>query len=157
MLSTKIKILLADDDEDDCMLFKEVIDETQLQVKVELVHDGIKLMELLNKAVEEDLELPNALFLDLNMPLKNGYCCLEEIKTDMRLRHLPVIIYSTSMISSNVNKLFEIGAHYYICKPVDFDKLKKAIIHAISLILNNPASQPSRDGFLLSDSKSLLF
>ena len=71
-------ILLADDDTDDCIFFKEALDELLLPTKLMTVHDGEQLMHLL---ANESTELPDVLFLDLNMPRKNGFECLEEIKS----------------------------------------------------------------------------
>jgi CheY-like chemotaxis protein len=117
-------ILLADDDIDDCLFFKEALKEFSLPTQLTVVHDGQQLMQLLTN---ETNELPHVLFLDLNMPRKNGFECLSEIKLDKKLEQLPVIIYSTSFHRKIANMLYETGANYYISKPSEISKLKKAV------------------------------
>jgi CheY-like chemotaxis protein len=85
-----LNILLADDDLDDCIFFKEAVGELMLSANLKVVHDGEQLMQLL---ISETSELPDVLFLDLNMPRKNGFECLTEIKLDPRLKQLPIIIF----------------------------------------------------------------
>ena len=108
------QIILADDDLDDCMFFEEALNEFPLSIHLSIIHNGEKLMQhLLNKSEI----LPDLLFLDLNMPRKNGFECLAEIKQNEKLKHLPVIIISTSMVKDVVNLLYKNGALYFIRKP----------------------------------------
>ena len=140
-------LLLADDDEDDCDFFKEALDELSVPYSFNTVSDGVQLMSfLLEKAKEE---LPDILFLDLNMPRKNGTECLTEIKQNEKLKHLSVIIFSTSLDMNIVNTMYEKGAIYYIRKPGDYSILKKVIKNAISLIPENNLKQPDREQFIL--------
>ncbi len=97
----------------------------------------------------EETPLPDALFLDLNMPLKSGLDCLSEIKLDEKLKQLLVIIYSTSLDMGVVDSLYQKGAHQYICKPGEYDKLKKVILEAVTIISKNEIVQPARDKFIL--------
>jgi CheY-like chemotaxis protein len=145
-----IQLLLADDDHDDCLLFKDALEELSVRVISTIVHNGAQLMHHLNGKTEK---LPDVLFLDLNMPLKNGFDCLEEIKQNEKLKALPVIIFSTSFDEHVIDLLYKNGAQYYICKPAAFTHLKKVIHQALILISSHPASQPSRDKFLLSGLK----
>jgi CheY-like chemotaxis protein len=146
MASTPLNLLLADDDMDDCLFFKEALEELTIAAKLTTVHDGVQLMQLLS---EQETQLPHALFLDLNMPRKDGFECLAEIKTIDKLMNLPVIIYSTSLNMEVVELLYQKGAHYYICKPGEFDKLKKVIAEAVTLLSQNKITQPARDKFIL--------
>jgi CheY-like chemotaxis protein len=141
-----IQLLLADDDKDDCDLFKEALDELPVTADLATVHDGEQLMQLL---VDKKNQLPQVLFLDLNMPRKNGFECLAEIKKDQSLKDLPVIIFSTSYDSDIVNLLYTNGAHFYISKPNEFDKLKNVIQTALSSLAQNDSSQPVRENFEL--------
>ena len=152
-INTTLHILLADDDEDDCLIFKDVIEGLQLPVQFTMVPDGEELMLYLETASS----LPHALFLDLNMPCKNGFECLTEIKKHAKLKMIPVIIYSTSYDEEKANQLYKAGAHYYICKPSDFEELKKVIYQAITLIKKEKNVQPPKEIFLLSNLKSILF
>ena len=146
MAITTVNLLLADDDKDDGFFFKEALEELPISAKLTTVNDGMQLMQLLS--AKETL-LPDALFLDLNMPRKNGLECLSEIKIINKLKNLPVIIYSTSLNMEVVDLLYKKGAHYYICKPGEYDKLKKVILEAVTLISQNKLTQPARDKFIL--------
>lgn len=123
-------ILLADDDEDDCMFFKDVLDELSIEVILNVVVNGVALMHYLENNL---LNLPNVLFLDLNIPRKSGIECLLEIKQHEKLKHLPVIIYSTSANPEIIDLLYTKGAQYYICKPAGFSDLKSVINKALQL------------------------
>lgn len=139
----KIKILLADDDKDDCFLFREALSELPLPTSLETVHDGEQLMTYLNEHADK---LPHVLFLDLNMPRKNGFECLTEIKHSDKLKDLPVIMFSTSYPRDAhyeqdiIKVLYNIGAQDYIRKPEDFNKLKQ-VIHEMLLKINDLLSQ----------------
>ncbi|MEO6540077.1 MAG: response regulator [Ferruginibacter sp.] len=146
MTAIQLNLLLADDDRDDCFFFKEALDELPISAQLTTVHDGVHLMQLLS--AKETL-LPDALFLDLNMPRKSGFECLSEIKIMDKLINLPVIIYSTSLNMEVVDLLYQKGANYYICKPGKYDKLKKVILEAITLTSQNKCTQPPRDKFIL--------
>lgn len=140
-------LLLADDDEDDCVFFKEALDELLLPVSLVTVNDGVQLMDFLyDKSVEN---LPDILFLDLNMPRKNGFECLTEIKKIVSLQHLPIIIFSTSLDMTIVDTVYEKGALYYIRKPGDFSKLKKVIGNALAITTENNFKQPVKEHFIL--------
>lgn len=153
MIPLKTNILLADDDNDDCHIFKDALEELELASQLTTVADGEQLMQLLTKNSGEFFDV---LFLDLNMPRKNGFACLEEIKRSPQLKSLPVIILSTSYDQSIAYKLYQNGAQHYICKPADFSELKKVIEHALKLILKGETSQPSKEKFLLNCQKSIL-
>lgn len=140
-----IQLLLADDDKDDCDLFREALDELPVTADLSTVHDGEQLMQLLSKKTP----LPQLLFLDLNMPRKNGFECLSEIKKNDALKDLPVVIFSTSYDRDIVNLLYTKGAHFYISKPNEFDKLKDVIHQALSSVAQNDTIQPQRENFEL--------
>ena len=139
-------LLLADDDEDDCLFFKEALDEIAINTTLTMVHDGVQLMNYLKTNIAN---LPDLLFLDLNMPLKNGLECLAEIKDNESLKNLPIIIFSTSLDSEIVNKLYQEGASFYIRKPGEFSKLKSVIQKALTIASENNFKQPERANFIL--------
>ena len=146
-------IFLADDDNDDCLLFKDALDELQLPVGLTTLPNGEELMHCLNSIDE----LPDMLFLDLNMPRKNGVDCLIEIKNNEKLRRLSVIIFSTSFQQVVADQLYDGGARYYIRKPSDFTQLKN-VIYKVLMIINDDHSvspdgnytQPMKADFVLS-------
>jgi len=130
MKTKKLNILLADDDTDDCTFFREALDELKLPVQLTIVRDGVELMEQLTN---KEKESPDVLFLDINMPRKNGHECLLEIKNNKNLKELSVVMFSTSSSLDKINLLFKSGAHVYIHKPGDFTQLKQVIHHALPI------------------------
>ncbi len=127
-LPVGVNIVLADDDEDDRELFKEALEGLE-KVKIRLTEDGESLLSLLNMMDT----LPDLIFLDLNMPNKNGRECLTEIRNSPHLSQIPVIIYSTSTAERDVDDTYEGGANLYVSKPFSFKELKKVINKVVLL------------------------
>ena len=146
MNTIPINLLLADDDPDDCDFFKEALEDLPVTINLRAVHDGVQLMNSLAAMANN---LPDILFLDLNMPLKNGFDCLSEIKMNDKYKHLPVIICSTSFDIEVVDLLYQKGAHHYIRKPGEYAKLKNAISKALRVTAENNFLRPTRDLFVL--------
>ena len=128
MKTSPIHILLAEDDETDRILFTDAFEELNFKTRINIVKNG---MELMNYLTKNGAVLPDLLFLDLNMPRKNGLECLKEIRTNIKLKEIPVAIYSTSASKDDVENTFLAGANIYIEKPMDFDSLKKVLKDAI--------------------------
>jgi len=147
MIDNEVLVLLADDDKDDCFLFKEALEELPLATHLTIVHDGDQLMKLLTG---ETSRFPHVLFLDLNMPRKNGFECLVEIKRNKKLNRLFVITYSTSSEQSILNLLYKNGSQYYIRKPAEFTQLKEVIHQALINIAQRNYEQPAREEFVLT-------
>ena len=103
------------------------------------------------EAIEQLALGPAALMvLDLNMPLKNGLECLQEIKQAPKLKGLPVIILSTSSYPSMINQVYDAGAHLYIRKPNDFLTFRKLIQHVLSINWKAELLRPPREEFVLT-------
>ena len=119
-----LKVLLADDDENDRQDFKEALEESKMETSLFSVNDGVELMDYL---LHEENELPTLLFLDLNMPRKSGMECLNEIKNIPRLKDIVIAIYSTSSSEKDIEQTFYSGANVYMKKPNDFGKLKELL------------------------------
>jgi CheY-like chemotaxis protein len=134
MNSNQLNILLADDDIDDCNFFKDALKALPLPTKLSIVHDGEELMKYLAENIEQ---LPNALFLDINMPRKNGFECLSEIKQNEKLKDLGVVMFSTCGSQEKINVLFKKGADVYVRKPSDFAQLVQVIHHALPMATGN--------------------
>lgn len=141
-----IHILLADDDEADRLLFTDAFEELQMKTVVSTVKNG---MELIEHLMREDALIPDLLFLDLNMPRKNGLECLKEIRGSSKLIEIPIAIYSTSAAKDDIEKTFLAGANIYIEKPADFDSLKKVLKEAIMATSLYRSPPFNRANFLL--------
>ena len=142
-----LHILLADDDEADRLLFTDALAELKLKTIVQTVKNGMELMEWLNKP---DIRLPNLLFLDLNMPRKNGIQCLKEIRSSERLKNISVAIYSTSENQKDMEETFLAGANIYITKPTDFGTLKQILNKAVTTSNFYKDNTVNRDNFILN-------
>jgi CheY-like chemotaxis protein len=142
-----INVLLADDDEDDRLFFKEAFGEIKIKTSVRTVNDGVELMDHLTG---NGNELPHILFLDLNMPRKSGLDCLLEIKRSSSLKDIPIAIYSTSASEEDIEDTFVKGANVYIKKPNDFGTLKKILEEVITINWQYHTSGLNREAFLLN-------
>jgi len=137
-----IHIILADDDEDDRLFFTDAFDEIKINTKVQTFNDG-------NYLNQEEAILPQVLFLDLNMPRKNGMECLQEIKANSRFDSMAIAIYSTSSSEEHIEETFVLGANIYIKKPSDFNALKKVLSDVVTLNWQYHTSGLNKDNFLL--------
>ncbi len=145
--SARVLVILADDDKDDREFFEEVVSEINPTIQVQGVKDGLELMEVLN---EKDKALPDILFLDLNMPGKNGKECLEEIKNNSRLKDIPVVIYSTSAMGKDIRETHSLGANLYVSKPNNFNTAISIIKKVFSLDLENHKPNPQMHNYIIS-------
>ena len=142
-----LNIILADDDRDDRFFFNKALKKMSLNSELTTVENGEELMTYL---IHHSKELPDVLFLDLNMPRKNGYECLSEIKEDETLRHLPVIIYSTHMHEVDSDIFYDMGAHYYIRK-TDMIELARILHFVLPELVKNKFARPPKDQFIYYD------
>ncbi len=122
-----VSILMADDDPQDQFLTQEAFQEAKSLNPLYFVNDGVELMKYLRRQSpyedEDEYPWPDLILLDLNMPKMGGRECLEAIRADPELHHLPVIIMTTSNREEEILKSYDLGANSYITKPVDFEKL----------------------------------
>lgn len=127
----KISILMADDDEDDCMLASEALTESNLQHQLHIVKDGEELMDYLYQRGKyensENATPPGLILLDLNMPKKDGREALKEIKSNPTFKHIPVVILTTSKAEEDIQLSYYLGANSFIIKPVTFASLVKVM------------------------------
>ncbi|RIV26777.1 response regulator [Fibrisoma montanum] len=123
-------ILIADDDVDDRMFIERALRQNGYTQEIQFVEDGEELMEYLHhtgRYNELNAPWPNLLILDLNMPRKNGFQALEEIKEDPKLRRLPVVVMTTSSADEDVVKTYNLGVNSFVTKPFNFNRLVEMI------------------------------
>jgi len=147
MRPNNLHIMLADDDEDDRLFFKEAFEEVKIKYDITTFSDGEQLMYYLN---EGDNPLPDIIFLDLNMPRKSGMECLKEIRQNDRLKKISVAIYSTSSSEQDIEDTFVAGANVYIKKPNDFNMLKKVLSDVVHINWQYIVDGLNKDSFILS-------
>ncbi|WP_100614382.1 response regulator [Confluentibacter citreus] len=145
MRNNFFNIALADDDEDDRMLFLEALDEISVQTKLLLFKHG---QELLDYLFQPHVELPSLIFLDLNMPIKNGMQCLCEIRRHPKLKDLRIAIYSTSSSDKDISDTFLNGADMYINKPNSFRTLREVVEKVLNINWQDHISTLNKDTFL---------
>jgi CheY-like chemotaxis protein len=117
-----LSVLVADDDEDDRLLFEEAVEKIHPVIKVQSVENGYELLAAMREG-----NLPEIIFLDLNMPGKNGRDCLKEIRQHNKWNKVPIVIYSTSSSQKDISETFRDGANLYLIKPNSFPDLIKMI------------------------------
>jgi CheY-like chemotaxis protein len=147
-ISTPINILIAEDDDTDRLLFDEALEELPVNASLTAVVNGEELMQWLS---DENNELPDVLFLDLNMPRKNGFAALGQIKRDPRLEELPVFIFSTANDEEMIKQVYKDAAHYFIRKPGKFRELKSLIYKALTLVADKNPDLPVKEDFILTN------
>jgi CheY-like chemotaxis protein len=127
-------IILADDDEDDRYIFRDIIKEIAPATKIFTVPNGLWLMEMLGNFA------PDVLFLDLDMPYKNGLECLIEIRNSPELKNLFIIIFSSSTRQGNIQTAYEIGADLFLIKEASFKEYKDALKAILELNWKEPGT-----------------
>ena len=146
MNSEPFHILLADDDEADRLIFKEALEELEMKPIVHTANNGMELMAYLTA---DNVRLPHLIFLDLNMPLKNGLECLKEIRRNEKLKDISIAIYSTSRNEKDMEETFRSGANVYITKPEDFKTLKQLLHKAVTATQLYRGNAFNRENYLL--------
>lgn len=131
MNADPVPILLADDDPDDRILTIRALKQHRLANNIHTVEDGEQLLQYLRRegpySDPEKSPRPGLILLDLNMPRKDGREALQEIKSDARLRSIPVVVLTTSEAELDILRSYDLGVNAFVTKPVTFDDLARAI------------------------------
>jgi two-component system response regulator len=131
MKADLISVLLVEDDPGDVLLIREAFSEQKVGNILSVVSDGVQAIEYVRREGEfVDSERPDLILLDLNLPRKSGTEVLAEIKADLALATIPVIVLTTSEAEEDVLRSYQAHANAYISKPVDFDRFRQ-IVHKI--------------------------
>ncbi len=124
-------ILMAEDDDDDFLLATDALREARFVNALMRVRDGQELLDYLRRKApyhdNEKYPMPAVVLLDLNMPRVDGRTALREIKADQNLRHVPIIVLTTSHAEEDIVRSYEFGVNSFIIKPVTFPALVDAI------------------------------
>lgn len=143
---TSMRILLADDDHDDTFLFQEALAQIPVETSLSIAENGVELLRILSGTDGK----PDIIFLDMNMPVKNGLECLKEIRGTTGYEQIPIVILSTSVAQNLWESAYRNGANLYIQKPTSFDGLieilKKCLLERVG------AEMPERlEQFLITN------
>ena len=126
-------VFIADDDSDDLLLFKDALESVDATIKLEDVKNGLDLLNLLSHLT------PDLLFLDLDMPGKNGLECLVEIRKNNLYQFLPIVVFSSTTRPSNIETAYELGADLFFIKPANYNDLTSSITAILALNWAHPA------------------
>lgn len=122
------EILLVEDSPGDARLTREAFADARLNVHLNTVHDGEEAMAYLRGIGQfSGAPRPDLILLDLNMPRKNGREVLEEIRNDKELRHLPIVILTTSAADRDILDAYQSSANCYVIKPIDFERFMEVV------------------------------
>jgi len=123
-----IEILLVEDNPGDIRLAREALEDSKLKNNLHVVMDGVEAIRFLqNEDRYVNAPIPDLILLDLNLPKKNGAEVLEEIKTDAKLKHIPVVILTSSKAEEDIFKAYNLHANCFISKPVDLNQFLKVV------------------------------
>ena len=140
-----INIFLADDDQDDRELFMDALSELPIETSVKQFQNGVDLMAELYSGNPK----PDTIFLDLRMPLMDGFECLTDIRSIPELSEIQVIIYSTSYNENEVEQLKESGANLYIKKPNSYNQLKTVLYKSLKPFQNTTSKSNGDLNFMV--------
>lgn len=139
-----LNVLLVDDDSEESYLFNEALEHGHLNIRLSRANDGNDLIAyLLNKPA------PDLVFMDINMPYKDGLEALTEIRSNPKFNTLPLIIYSTTKNEDSINACYEKGANMFVIKPNDFDEMVQVVRKVCTYDWKN-AAKPSREDFVVT-------
>jgi CheY-like chemotaxis protein len=125
-------IMLIDDDKDDCDIFRDAANQVS-ECKCHCVHSPVDALTILDRSEK----LPICIFLDLNMPVMDGFAVLKHIKNDPRLSNIPIVVYSTTPNPKEAERSIRLGADRFIRKTSDYKKLINSLKEVKSALIDN--------------------
>lgn len=143
-MSHVLRVLMADDDSDDRSFVLDALYQAKVQNELDCVEDGEQLLDYLRaRGAFFSAPRPDLILLDLNMPRKDGFEALAEIKADPELRAIPVIVFTSSSTPEDVTRAYQLGASGYIRKPMTFEQTVK-LFERVSDYWRNIALLPGK-------------
>lgn len=136
------QVYLIDDDEDEYLLFQQAIDELNIKVEIRYISNCVEMLQLLDQG-----EIPDLIFLDLNMPVISGRDCIKKIREKLK-DTLPIIIYSTSKYQPDVDGTHQAGANLYVIKPNSFEALLETLKGVFSIDWRQQFYLPPKEKFV---------
>lgn len=137
-----VRLLLVEDTPSDVRLMREGFRETQFQLNITVATDGAQAIQILEE-MKNSQSLPDLIVLDLNLPKKNGREVLAEVKADPILKHIPVLVMTSSHDEQDISAAYELNANCYIRKPMNLPDYER-VIHAIEEFWFTTVTLPER-------------
>ncbi|MBK9731779.1 MAG: response regulator [Chitinophagaceae bacterium] len=147
-----LHIFLADDDEDDRVLFKEAIESIHPNFQLTTFMSG---QDLINFLSHFENPPPDLIFLDINMPCKNGKVCLKEIRSIHKFEQVPIIMFTTSSNEKDIQETFSYGANKYVLKSDFFEDEKAIFKELFAQYEKGSLIHPTREKFLLKKTNNI--
>jgi CheY-like chemotaxis protein len=123
-----IDVLLVEDDDGDILMTREAFEHHKIRNQLHVVNDGVQALQFLRREGEyADAPRPGLILLDLNLPRRDGREVLAELKDDLELRLIPVVVLTTSEAEEDIVRSYSLHANAYVSKPVDFDRFMEVI------------------------------
>lgn len=140
-----LNLLFVDDDSDESYLFNEALEHAGLKINLSRAVDGNHLLSvLLNEPT------PDLVFIDINMPYKDGVEALTEIRKNPKFKNLPLVIYSTTKNENHIDQCYSKGADLFVIKPNNFDGMVKVVKRVCTIDWSN-YTRPSRQEFVICE------
>jgi CheY-like chemotaxis protein len=143
-----LNILIADDDSDDIAFLSEAVEVVLPLANIVAVKDGVAALRYIKTSAPPDI-----IFLDLNMPLKNGLEVLKDVYNHELLTHTPIVIYSTSNKLKDIDEAYNCNASFYLIKPASFKELSRIIKAVLAYLLDGKNERVGKTDFVLSETK----
>jgi CheY-like chemotaxis protein len=125
----EVHILLVEDNEGDILLTLDAFEESKIRTNISVVRNGAEALDFLYRRGDyKEVNLPDLILLDINLPIYNGHEVLKKIKEDTSLKKIPIIILTTSSSQKDINKAYENYCNSYVSKPIDMDDFLKVIL-----------------------------
>jgi CheY-like chemotaxis protein len=142
--TNKIKdVLLAEDDPDDVLIFELAIKELPFPLVLRLAENGDMLFVMINQMI------PDIIFLDINMPCKDGVTCIKEIRKNESLHHVPVIMYTSLKSVEYINQCYENGANFFLIKANSIHELAEKLEKIFSVDWKSYMYYPPKNQFVM--------
>jgi len=143
----QFNIILADDDDDDFEFFKEAMQSFVPRLAISRAYDGANLIKILEQSPDN---LPDLVFLDLNMPCRNGFESLAVIRMNEKWLNIPIVIYSTSAFPDQIDTTYKLGANLYIQKPDDYNKIRLIVKNILSMNFQRLKARPEKEDYFMT-------
>lgn len=122
MQGKTLRMLVIEDSPSDIRLLQEAVKENKVRCEMSVARDGVEGLQYLRQVSEGELDRPDLIILDLNLPLKNGREVLAEIKTSPKLKQIPVLVMTSSRAEDDVNEAYTLNANCFITKPYNLEE-----------------------------------
>ncbi|MFC3759011.1 response regulator [Chryseobacterium tructae] len=141
-----LNVIVADNDENTLIFFKNIFKELKISIKIQCFHNGISLMEYLNN---KDAVVPEIVFIKYTIPGKNSMECIDEVKANPKFSNMVTAIYDDDISENEIEEAFVKGNNICIRKPSDFETLKKVLTDVITINWQYHTSGLNKDNFIL--------